>query len=349
MVLRFDGSWRFDPPPDTKFRNSSIPTAALAECLDLIRRVATQGDLQDVLEHFKGYFCRAVGTAHVHSSNVSWAETDLRGYMEQAAENAPLFIEAMVGACRSAPGLGDDFYAPDSTAINVLLAKHGIGYEVVGDRLVLREGQTSGELSKWYEGSCGNCGTAMRLNQDWEKPPKFCASCRQVKVATSIHSEADSWVEEIPHSPALVNASRPLRIFLCHSSSDKPAVRNLYQRLRSHGIDPWLDEEDLLPGQDWEREISRAVRECDIVIVCLSRGSIGRKGYVQKEIKYALDVADQQPEGAIFLIPLKLEDCDAPERLCRWQWVDLFVEKGYDRLLLALRLRAEGLGMKVTF
>jgi len=41
----------------------------------------------------------------------------------------------------------------------------------------------------------------------------------------------------------------PLHIFLCHSSGDKPEVRNLYQRLSNDGFDPWLDEEDLLPGQ----------------------------------------------------------------------------------------------------
>jgi DNA-binding XRE family transcriptional regulator len=44
---------------------------------------------------------------------------------------------------------------------------------------------------------------------------------------------------------------RALQIFLCHSSGDKNTVRALYQRLkREPGISPWLDEENLLPGQD---------------------------------------------------------------------------------------------------
>ena len=88
------------------------------------------------------------------------------------------------------------------------------------------------------------------------------------------------------------SSSRSLRIFLCHSSADKPAVRELYQRLRADGFEPWLDEEDLLPGQDWQREIPKAVRNSDVVIVCLSRDSITKRGYVNKEIKVALDVAD---------------------------------------------------------
>ena len=132
----------------------------------------------------------------------------------------------------------------------------------------------------------------------------------------------------------------PLRIFLCHSSGDKPEVRNLYQRLSSDGFDPWLDEEDLLPGQEWEVEIPKAVKTSDVVIVCLSHKAINKAGYVQKEIKFALDKAEEQPDGTIFLIPLKLEECDVPERLQRWQWVNLFEEKGYKRLMGSLRLRA---------
>lgn len=93
--------------------------------------------------------------------------------------------------------------------------------------------------------------------------------------------------------------NRQLRIFLCHSSGDKQAVRQLYLRLRQEGFDPWLDEEKLLPGQRWQDEIQKAVRGSDVVLVCLSKSSLGKRGYVQKEIKYALDVADEQPEGTI--------------------------------------------------
>jgi formylglycine-generating enzyme required for sulfatase activity len=140
-------------------------------------------------------------------------------------------------------------------------------------------------------------------------------------------------------------ASRSLRVFLCHSSADKPAVRELYRRLHDDGLEPWLDEEDLLPGQDWQRAIPKAVRDSDVVLVCLSRNSINKAGYVQKEIKFALDVADEQPEETIFLIPLKLEECDVPERLSRWQWVNLFNPNGYERLRRALRVRATSLGL----
>ncbi|MGD9212253.1 MAG: toll/interleukin-1 receptor domain-containing protein, partial [Desulfobacteraceae bacterium] len=68
-------------------------------------------------------------------------------------------------------------------------------------------------------------------------------------------------------------ARRP-RIFLAHSSIDKKLVRKLYQELKRQGLDPWLDEEDLLPGQNWRIEIKKAIRRCDFFIACLSKRSI---------------------------------------------------------------------------
>jgi Leucine-rich repeat (LRR) protein len=130
-----------------------------------------------------------------------------------------------------------------------------------------------------------------------------------------------------------------LRLFLCHSSGDKQAVRDLCKQLRADGFNPWLDEENLLPGQDWKLEITLAVRNSDIVLVCLSRDSVNKRGFVQKEIKYALDVADEQPEGSVFLIPLKLEECKVPERLSHLQWVNLFESHGYEKLLASLKTK----------
>ena len=130
--------------------------------------------------------------------------------------------------------------------------------------------------------------------------------------------------------------NRQLKLFLCLGSEDKPAVRQLYNNLISIGIDAWLDEEKILPGQDWQYEISKAVRNSDIIVICLSSTSVNKTGYVQKEIKYALDIAEEKPEGTIFLIPARLENCSVPDRLSGKQWVNLFEEKGFERLLKSL-------------
>jgi hypothetical protein len=149
---------------------------------------------------------------------------------------------------------------------------------------------------------------------------------------------AESTVAFSPEVPSATAAKR-LRVFLCHASDDKPAVRKLYRQLLEDGFKPWLDEEDLLPGQDWLREITRVVRASDVVIVCVSSRAVQKQGFIQKEIRMALDVADEMPEGSIYLVPAKLDPCDMPGRLARWHWVELFKDHGYERLQRALALR----------
>jgi formylglycine-generating enzyme required for sulfatase activity len=139
------------------------------------------------------------------------------------------------------------------------------------------------------------------------------------------------------------SSNRPLRVFLCHASGDKPKVRELYRRLLAEGLDVWLDEAKLLPGQNWRVEIPKAVKNSDAVIVCLSKASVSKEGYVQKELKFALDIADEKPDGTIFIIPLRLDECEVPARLGDLQWVNLFGKGGHKKLLEALHLRAGSL------
>jgi len=128
-------------------------------------------------------------------------------------------------------------------------------------------------------------------------------------------------------------------VFLCHSSGDKEQVRALYERLTADGVPCWLDQEMLLAGQDWDREIRRAIRASRFVLACVSRESVAKTGYVQAELRRALEVADEQPEGSTFIIPVRLDDCVIPDSLGRWQWVDLFGDSGYGRLLRVLTAR----------
>jgi hypothetical protein len=151
------------------------------------------------------------------------------------------------------------------------------------------------------------------------------------------------WDDPNPHllgETHKISNPSALQIFLCHSSSDKTAVRKIHDDLVTLGFSPWLDEFKLLPGQDWKLEIKKAIQKTDVVIVCLSKKSITKSGFVQAEIKYALDVAYEQPEGIIFVLPLRLEECIVPDCLSRWQWVNYYEEDGRDRLQRSLRNRA---------
>jgi hypothetical protein len=121
-MLKFNGAWRFDTGP------GRIPDGVERDFFELIGKVATQGDRQEILEHFKAYFASAAGTTASWSSSASWAETDLQTYMSQAGENAPLFIEAFYDACETLRG--KDVAVPDVSLMNRVLAKHKSGYEI---------------------------------------------------------------------------------------------------------------------------------------------------------------------------------------------------------------------------
>jgi formylglycine-generating enzyme required for sulfatase activity len=130
-----------------------------------------------------------------------------------------------------------------------------------------------------------------------------------------------------------------IQVFICHASEDKSAVRKLCRRLDDAGFAPWIDERELLPGEDWDDRINVALHASQAVLVCLSRVAVSKAGYLQKEIAHALDVAEEQPEGATFLIPVKLEPCEVPRRLARWEFADLAQDGGFERLVATLQGR----------
>jgi hypothetical protein len=98
-----------------------------------------------------------------------------------------------------------------------------------------------------------------------------------------------------------------------------------------------LDEENLVGGQLWRQEIPKALRASDFILIFLSQTSIRKIGYVQNEFKLAIDAWKQIPEGMIHTVPVRLDNCDVPEQFKEFHWVDLFDERGFERLLRAIR------------
>jgi hypothetical protein len=183
-----------------------------------------------------------------------------------------------------------------------------------------------------------------KATADIEMHLSTCDRCARL-LAGGLGDPSFDWhlVPSPPGPQQRINPARSaLQIFLCHASEDKPLVRELYHRLSRDGFQPWLDEVAVLPGQEWREEIAKAVRASHVVLVCLTKQFTAKAGFVHTETKLILDVADEQPEGTIFLIPVKLQGCTLPERLKRWQWVDLMDTDGYNRLLRALDHRAAG-------
>ncbi|HID20518.1 MAG TPA: toll/interleukin-1 receptor domain-containing protein [Methanophagales archaeon] len=129
-----------------------------------------------------------------------------------------------------------------------------------------------------------------------------------------------------------------VQIFLSYARDDKEAVEKLYQKLLEAGFKPWIDTKDILPGERWKSSIQKAIRCSDFFLACLSAKSINKRGFLQKEIKIALDICREMLDSDIYLIPVRLEDCEVPESLRDFQWVDIFEENGWVQLVRAIQV-----------
>ncbi len=141
----------------------------------------------------------------------------------------------------------------------------------------------------------------------------------------------------------MTDPTKKSRVFISYAKEDKASALRLYDDLVQHGAEPWLDERDLLPGQDWQREISRAIKNSDHFIALLSKHSVNKRGYVQKELRQAMAVLDQMPAGGIFIIPARLDNTvPTHDKLGEVHWVDLFPswEDGIGKIGLSMDILA---------
>lgn len=136
--------------------------------------------------------------------------------------------------------------------------------------------------------------------------------------------------------------------FISYASEDRPRATQLYKRLRAAGYKPWMDSEDIVGGEDWSRSIERAISQAEFFLVCLSAHSVEKRGYLQREILGALDKWREKLPDDIYLLPVRLEECQRPERLSRFQTIDLFQDDGWNRLFEALQVGVSRRGRLLT-
>jgi hypothetical protein len=100
------------------------------------------------------------------------------------------------------------------------------------------------------------------------------------------------------------------KVFICHASEDKERfVLRFAERLRSKGIEAWLDKWEMLPGDRLVGKVfNSGLKPSDAVIVVLSEISI-KKPWVQKELETAVV---KSIEEQIRLIPIRLDKCEVP-------------------------------------
>jgi len=129
-----------------------------------------------------------------------------------------------------------------------------------------------------------------------------------------------------------------MKIFLSHSSEDKPFVKKMSKILSSQGYETWLDEEDILIGQSIPNHIGKALEESDVVLVFLSKSSI-QSNWVHHE--WELKFFEQVNKGKVYILPLLIEECTIPALLRDKRYADFTNSESYEtnlaNLLRALR------------
>jgi hypothetical protein len=123
------------------------------------------------------------------------------------------------------------------------------------------------------------------------------------------------------------------KVFLCHAKEDAARIEKLYYKLQDEGLDPWYDKKNLTVGDDWEDEIIKAIERTDFFAIFLSKRSVKKTGFIQKEIRTAVREYQNRPQGIAFLLPVRLEDCEVPKIkldankvLSSLHWFDIFDE-----------------------
>ncbi len=102
--------------------------------------------------------------------------------------------------------------------------------------------------------------------------------------------------------------------FVSYAREDSSVALRLAADLKQAGANVWLDQLDIRPGRQWDREVEQALNVCQELLVILSPAAIASANVID-EVYYALDAGKN-------VIPLLIQDCQIPLRLHRVQYVD---------------------------
>lgn len=148
---------------------------------------------------------------------------------------------------------------------------------------------------------------------------------RNLREGATIEIDGLGQFQLDPAGNVVFQASNHIQVFLAYAEEDRPTVRRLYAALQQAGFEPWMDQEKLLPGQNWPRAIERAIDLSRFFLGCFSQRSTVKRGHFQSELRYALDLAAHIPHDQIFVVPVRLNKCELPRRIAsKVQYVDLF-------------------------
>lgn len=128
------------------------------------------------------------------------------------------------------------------------------------------------------------------------------------------------------------------KVFVSHASEDKDRfVLGFARRLRENGVDAWLDQWEMKPGDSLVDKIfEQGLKDAQAVIIVLSQVSV-LKPWVREELNAS--VVNRISKGTK-LIPVVIDECDVPESLRSTVWQKIDSLDSYDlsmqRILAAI-------------
>ena len=169
------------------------------------------------------------------------------------------------------------------------------------------------------------------------KDERLVAFLQQVSVRTRVYAGAEAFVSELHArwtkrrgSAASVSgaSSAPQRflppsrempdnaIFISYAREDLPAVQRLKAAMDAAGLATWFDLDRLESGDDYDRKIHANIARCSFFVPIISATTQRRhEGYFRREWSYAVDRSRNIAEGAVFILPVCIDDTPEAEAL----------------------------------